>query len=81
MTSQKKKEHLVLSFGAELSLGPRYHCNVCGEDLWTERSERTNFQEWLFAKGGSRRHYKHRCNLAPKSKATNERGEFYDTEK
>lgn len=56
------KEHIPLQFAADLSLGAKYHCNECGEDLWTERSARTGWQEWYFTRDG-RRHYKTKCNL------------------
>lgn len=54
--------HLGLGLAAELSLGPKYVCRVCGEKLRTEKSERTNGEEWWFTMDG-RRHYKTRCNL------------------
>ena len=56
------KLHQSLGEPATLSLKPRYYCPVCKEPLWTERSQRTRWQEWLFAKGW-KRHYKTRCNL------------------
>ena len=58
-----EKEHLELSFAGEISLGPKYVCKVCGEKSHTEKSGRTNWQEWLFT-SDNRRHYKIRCNLA-----------------
>lgn len=54
--------HLALNLAAEISLGPAYRCNTCGNALWTEKSDRTNWQEWLFTEDG-RRHFKGRCNL------------------
>lgn len=59
---ENKKEHLGLTFAGEFSLGPKYICKVCGEKLRTEKSEKTNWQEWWFTMDG-RRHYKTRCNL------------------
>lgn len=60
--NEERKEHLRLPFVGEFSLGPKYVCSVCGEKLRTEKSERTNWQEWYFTIDG-RRHYKNRCNL------------------
>lgn len=50
----------------EYSLKPKYDCPVCGEALWTERSGRPRYQQWLFT-GDRRRHYKTRCNLKKKT--------------
>ena len=47
----------------EYSSYPKFNCPVCGNDLWTEQSERTNGQEWLFTQKGIR-HYKSKCNLS-----------------
>lgn len=55
-------EHLSLSRPIEASLGPRYRCPVCGQDLWTIQAPWTGWQEWLRTADG-RRHYKHRCNI------------------
>lgn len=66
------KSHLKLSFGAELSIYPKYECPLCHSKLWVERSERTNWQEWLFAEGW-RRHYKNRCNFQKKKQIDNYR--------
>lgn len=60
---RQRNTHLRLTLAAELSLGPRYRCPVCGEQLWTERSARTHWQEWWFTRD-RRRHYKTRCNLS-----------------
>jgi len=57
-------EHLGLGRPVELSLGPVYHCPICGQDLWTEKWEKTNWQEWCFTKDG-KRHFKTRCNFQP----------------
>ena len=56
------KEHIALQFAADISIDPEYHCSGCEEDLWTERSARTGWQEWYFTRDG-RRHYKTKCNL------------------
>jgi len=56
------KEHLSLPFAGEFSLGYPWYCPVCGNDLRSERSARTNWQTWYFTRDG-RRHYKTRCNL------------------
>lgn len=54
---------LGLPLVGEYSSIPRHECPRCGEPLWTERSERTGWQEWLFTRDG-RRHFKTRCNLS-----------------
>ena len=61
------KEPLALPFVGEFSLGPRYVCKICGEELVTEKSERTGCQEWWFTMDG-RRHYKNWCNLSGSTK-------------
>jgi len=39
-----------------------YWCPMCEQDLWTEKSERTNHQEWWFTKD-KKRHFKNHCNF------------------
>ncbi len=45
------------------SIYPKFTCSICKEALWTERSERTNWNEWLVTENG-KRHYKTKCNLS-----------------
>jgi len=56
------KEHLDLPFVGEFSLGPRYVCKICVEELVTEKSERTRWQEWWLTTDGMI-HHKNWCNL------------------
>jgi len=55
------KSNLSLACIGEYSSFPKYICNDCEQELWTEKSERTNWQEWLITKKGIR-HFKTRCN-------------------
>jgi len=60
-------KHLSLGRPVEMSFEPKYVCKVCGEKLYTRRSPKTKWQEWLYTKDG-RRHFKNKCNLATKNK-------------
>lgn len=56
------KKLLGMGLVGEYSSRPKYFCPVCKHGLYTERSSRTGWNEWLFSEDG-RRHYKTRCNL------------------
>jgi hypothetical protein len=60
-------KHLNLGRPISISLGPAYRCKICGELLWTEKSPRTSWKEWLFTED-DRRHFKSRCNLKQQKK-------------
>lgn len=50
MGEAMKHKHLGMFMVGEYSLKPKYDCPVCGEVLWTERSGRTRYQQWLLTK-------------------------------
>ena len=53
--------HFNLPLYCEGSLGPKYRCKICGALLRTERSEKTNWQEWLYDIKTGKRHFKTKC--------------------
>lgn len=57
-------KHLSLGKTAECSMHPVYSCTVCGQKLWTERSIRSGWKEWLITEG-NQRHFKTRCKVIP----------------
>ena len=56
-----KHKHLGMAKVAECSMHPEYECPTCKKKLWTERSQRSNWKEWLITEDG-RRHFKSRCH-------------------
>jgi hypothetical protein len=50
---------------------PIYRCKTCGAGLYTERSDRSQGNEWLFTRDG-KRHFKTRCNLTERSASAQE---------
>jgi len=57
-------KHLSLQKTAECSMHPVYKCEDCGRELWSERSVRSGWKEWLITKD-NQRHFKSRCKVIP----------------
>ena len=57
-------QHLSLGKVAECSMHPVCTCNECGRKLWSERSVRSGFKEWLITKD-NQRHFKTKCKVIP----------------
>jgi len=63
MGELSKKNHLGLRLVGEYSSGVVFVCKKCKAELYTEKSNRTGWKEWLFTREG-KRHYKTKCGFS-----------------
>lgn len=49
---------------AECSMRPEWECPTCKRKLWTERSVRSGWKEWLITED-NKRHFKSKCKTVP----------------
>lgn len=59
---RREMEHLGLPCVGEYSMGYPWICKTCGKKLRTEKSAKTNWQEWYFT-ADNKRHFKNKCNI------------------
>lgn len=58
-------KHIPFGKTAECSMNPVFKCTKCGQKLYSERSVRSNWKEWLITEDFLKRHFKSRCKTVP----------------
>jgi len=61
-------EHKHLPLGrpiASCSMGPVKQCRECRRKLYTEKSVRSGYKEWLITDDFKSRHFKSKCKVIP----------------